>query len=275
MNQSFNESPCPVGSYCPLGSFDPTQSYCQASTFSDIFQIRSQDECQPCLRGSYCDGTAGEKADCDAGNNCENGSDNNGPTSCPVGHECSNGFANPCPSETYQDEPNQTTCKQCPDGVYCETVGSETYSSERCANGYFCEKGAKRKDPTEDPNGNDNYGACPVGHYCQDGIKTELKIVLLVSFAIELVLKHSMLQVVNVLLVVSVLKPQQAKKHVPRELTEVKLELEAVLTVSHVKVVTFVVQALPILITLTYVPSVITTSSEPKHSIRMLLLLLH
>ena len=84
-----------------------------------------------------------------------------------------NGFANPCPSGTYQDEPNQTTCKQCPPGVYCEAAGSETFSSDQCADGYFCEEGAKRKYPTEDPTGNDNYGACPVGHYCRDGIKRE------------------------------------------------------------------------------------------------------
>ena len=89
-------------------------------------------------------------------------------------------------------------------------------------------------------------------------IKVDVKIVLLVSFVMALVLKHSL--VLNVLLAVSVWKEQQAKKHVPRELTEVKMELEAVLTVSHVKVVTFVVQALPVLITLTYVPSVITAS---------------
>ena len=68
-------------------------------------------------------------------------------------------------------------------------------------------------------------------------IKVDVKIVLLVSFVMALVLKHSL--VLNVLLAVSVWKEQQAKKHVPRELTEVKMELEAVLTVSHVKVVTF------------------------------------
>ena len=106
-------------------------------------------------------------------------------------------------------------------------------------------------------------------------IKVHVKVVLLVSFVMELVLKHSMFQVVNVLLVVSVLKAQQAKKHVPRELTEVKLEPEAVPTVSHVKVVTFVVQALPILMTLTYVPSAITVSSEPNHPMGTPLLQLH
>ena len=68
-------------------------------------------------------------------------------------------------------------------------------------------------------------------------IKVHVKIVLLVSFVMALVLKHSL--VLNVLLAVSVWKEQQAKKHVPRELTEVKMELEAVLTVSHVKVVIF------------------------------------
>ena len=81
--------------------------------------------------------------------------------------------------------------------------------------------------------------------------RVHVKIVLLVSSVMELVLKH--LMVVNVQLVVSVLKEQLAKKHVPKELTEVKLEPEAVLIVSHVKAVTFVMQVLPILMAPTYV----------------------
>ena len=89
-----------------------------------------------------------------------------------------------------------------------------------------------------------------------DNTKTKLtrvhvKIVLLVSSVMELVLKH--LMVVNVQLVVSVLKEQLVKKHVPKELTEVKSEPEAVLIVSHVKAVTFVMQVLPILMAPTYV----------------------
>jgi len=104
-------------------------------------------------------------------------------------------------------------------------------------------------------------------------IKVHVKIVLLVSFVMEPVLKHSI--AVNVLQVVSVLKVQQAKRHVPRELTEVKLEREAVLTVSHVRVVTFVMHVLLLLMTLTYVPSVITASSEPNHPMGTPLLQLH
>ena len=104
-------------------------------------------------------------------------------------------------------------------------------------------------------------------------IKVHVKIVLLVSFVMELVLKH--LLVLNVLLVIFVLKGQQARKHAPKELIEVRLEQEAVQIVNHVKAVTFVVQALPNLMVPTYALSGITASSEPDHSMETLLLLLH
>ena len=94
-------------------------------------------------------------------------------------------------------------------------------------------------------------------------IKVHVKIVLLVSFVMQLVLKH--LLTVNVLLEAFVSKEPQWKKHVPKELTEAKLEQEALQIASRAKVVTSVVQALPNLMTVTYVPLGITVSSVLSH----------
>lgn len=70
------------------------------------------------------------------------------PVECPIGTyvNAANDACLDCPANTYQDQPNQLTCKDCPSGTETADVGSDSVDDcqGRCQeinqlhNGYRC-----------------------------------------------------------------------------------------------------------------------------------------
>ncbi|CCI46527.1 unnamed protein product [Albugo candida] len=135
---------CHRGFYCPKGAGQ--QLACPPGTFNPI----EQGECLECPEGMYCVANT------------------HTPKVCPYGSYCPAGthLPLPCPSGTYGNdtrlsEPSQ--CTRCTAGNYC--VNGRITGT--CAAGYVCRKHNSSPFPEES---HDEGGACPLGHYCPEGI---------------------------------------------------------------------------------------------------------
>ncbi|KAG7238706.1 hypothetical protein INR49_031222, partial [Caranx melampygus] len=53
LSQAAGGGPCPAGHYCPRATVHPLP--CPRGTFSNLTKSVSQEDCQPCLPGYYCD----------------------------------------------------------------------------------------------------------------------------------------------------------------------------------------------------------------------------
>ena len=66
---------------------------------------------------------------------------------CSAGYFCQTGSPSEtlCPSGSYQDEAGQSTCKNCPEGFYCDSsVGPiVNYTLYSCPEGHYCPNGTK------------------------------------------------------------------------------------------------------------------------------------
>ncbi|CAG5113760.1 Oidioi.mRNA.OKI2018_I69.chr2.g7850.t1.cds [Oikopleura dioica] len=151
--------PCGLGKYCPKGT--PAEIACPMGTYNDIGGLS---ECLPCEPGYYCDnffGTVNPKI-CPVGTYCPN---NNTivPISCPPG------TYNPV-SEIGSEPVSKDSCLPCPEGKFCPDPGMGGFGSNGtydCDPGFYCEEGARERDPDTDMN-----KPCPTGKYCPnaDGI---------------------------------------------------------------------------------------------------------
>ena len=140
------------GHYCPKKSH--AQIPCQPGTYQDE---EMKQLCDPCIAGHYCNNYATKSiADMKI---------------CPSGYFCPDGtssFTNhPCPIGTFgrkEGLKHIDQCSICPSGMYCDVEGA-TNATGFCAEGYYCKKGAKSKNPTEGPHAN----ICTQGNYCPVG----------------------------------------------------------------------------------------------------------
>ncbi|CBY12491.1 unnamed protein product [Oikopleura dioica] len=153
--------PCGLGKYCPKAT--PVEISCPMGTYNDIGGLS---ECIPCEPGYFCPlGILGGTIN---------------PQICPIGTYCPfNNTIVPlsCPPGTYNpvsevgSEPiSIDACLPCPEGQFCPEPGMGGFGSNGtydCDPGFYCESGARERDPDTAEN-----GPCPAGKYCPnaDGI---------------------------------------------------------------------------------------------------------
>ncbi|KAL0973027.1 hypothetical protein UPYG_G00197910 [Umbra pygmaea] len=182
--QSAGGGPCPVGHYCPTGTIHPQP--CPVGTFSNLTKLVSQNSCETCSPGFYCDksGLTAPAGECWEGFYCWHGAvvPNNpirdstgGP--CPPGYYCPKGSASPkaCPQGTVNVDEGQSSCSPCPQGYYCPG-NSSNYETNECPVGHYCPTGTSSRDQYPCPAGttNPNTGMegpeeclpCQPGFFC-------------------------------------------------------------------------------------------------------------
>nr|XP_006821767.1 PREDICTED: uncharacterized protein LOC100369099 [Saccoglossus kowalevskii] len=168
---------CVAGYYCPESTQGSHQYPCLEGYYSNITQLETHAQCQPCPGGTYCDGQGlTAYADvCDAGFVCVSAANNSRPTDGLTGYECQPGYYCPkgsdqgikCPVGTFSDEyglENVTECQACTPGYYCQTEGL-TAPTGPCLPGFYCTLGAIDPNPISEVYGD----TCPAGRYCPEG----------------------------------------------------------------------------------------------------------
>ncbi|KAG7455700.1 SCO-spondin-like isoform X1, partial [Solea senegalensis] len=178
--------PCPVGHYCPQATIHPLP--CPRGTFSNLTKLISQENCQPCLPGYYCNtmGLSAPSGECLEGFFCLGGADRPDPPlrdshggPCPKGYYCSEGSVTPqlCPQGTISKEDGRASCSACPQGFYCSGSGNGSSSeSDECPVGHYCPSGTWSKHQYPCPPGSINPHTrmtthqdclpCPPGFFC-------------------------------------------------------------------------------------------------------------
>lgn len=169
---------CPTGKYCE-GENTITPEDCPAGTFSDLYGLTSEDECQALAWGYYSDDTGltnwnlGDS--CDSLKYCEVNTDNTPNTitssdmqDCDPGSYCGVGeiLPNLCPPGTYGTDPASATnnCASCPVDYYCPEFGMTDPSAHgntyKCPDGYLCLGGAIHPSNRDDV----TIKFCPEGY---------------------------------------------------------------------------------------------------------------
>ncbi|XP_036928145.1 uncharacterized protein LOC119004899 isoform X4 [Acanthopagrus latus] len=187
LSQAAGEGgPCPAGHYCPEATVHPLP--CPRGTFSNRTTLVSQEDCQPCLPGYYCDavGLSAPSGECWEGFFCLEGADRPDPPlrdrrggPCPKGYYCSEGSVAPqqCPLGTISTEDGQASCSACPQGFYCPGRHNGSLSrSYECPLGHYCPSGTWSKHQYPCPAGSINPNTrmaklqdclpCPPGSFC-------------------------------------------------------------------------------------------------------------
>lgn len=166
---------CPKGHFCPAGTYDPEK--CPEGTSSNSTFNQNITGCQPCLPGYYCNAKGLEEPSgkCDPGFFCPGGQKTKRPAEyvCTPGHSCPTGSVNQqaCGSGTYQDEHQQSTCKTCPEGYFCDgTILNATHCThgvqfpEPCVTGHYCPNGTKFAQEHKCPPGKKQALCIPTLH---------------------------------------------------------------------------------------------------------------
>ncbi|XP_033971267.1 zonadhesin-like [Trematomus bernacchii] len=177
--------PCPAGHYCPQAAINPLP--CPRGTFSDLTKLASQEDCQPCLPGYYCDaaGLSVPSGECWEGFFCLGGADRPDPPlidsrggPCPKGYYCSEGSVAPqqCPLGTISTEDSRAGCGACPQGFYCPGNNGSLSRTYECPVGHYCPSGTWSKHQYPCPAGSINPHTrmaqpqdclpCPPGSFC-------------------------------------------------------------------------------------------------------------
>ncbi|XP_035857407.1 zonadhesin-like [Sander lucioperca] len=187
LSQAAEEGgPCPAGHYCPQATIHPLP--CPRGTFSNLTKLVSQDDCQPCLPGYYCDaaGLSAPSGECWEGFFCLGGADRPDPPlrdsrggPCPKGYYCSEGSVAPqqCPVGTISVEDGRASCSACPQGFYCPGRHNGSLSrTYECPVGHYCPSGTWSKHQYPCPAGSinpytrmaqpQNCLPCPPGSFC-------------------------------------------------------------------------------------------------------------
>nr|XP_047130962.1 uncharacterized protein LOC100202447 isoform X1 [Hydra vulgaris] len=178
---------CPQGKYCPIGSSSPTN--CPYGTFSNSTGNKGVQDCLSCTSGWFCgsQGLIEPSGKCSEGFYCPGGQNTSRPSEyrCMPGHHCPIGSSNPhaCFSGSYQNEFEQSACKECLAGFYCDGfVLNDTEClygvqyPKSCPNGYYCLNGSITGRENACPEGtyNNRTGLrlesecedCPAGKFC-------------------------------------------------------------------------------------------------------------
>ena len=137
--------PCPPYSYCPNGTITPIT--CPNGTYTDIgiTGLVSQDSCQPCPRGKFCQ-NGRPSGNCSGGYLCYEGSKIPNPNDgvqgiiCPLGYYCPPGALakQVCPEGlviSVTGANSSTDCQKCPAGLICS---KESSIPKPCDRGYYC-----------------------------------------------------------------------------------------------------------------------------------------
>lgn len=149
---------CPAGYYCPSGTTYSTQYPCPAGTFNPLQGQQTNDACQSCSSGSYCNtkGASAVTGPCDPGFYCNSGSTSSRPRNTSEGGgRCTQGFY--CPS-------GSSSAVSCDPGSYCPDDQMSAVAGD-CYNGYYCTSEATSPTPTDGTTGN----ICSAQYYCPAG----------------------------------------------------------------------------------------------------------
>lgn len=148
-NDGVTGGRCPRGYYCPAGSAFAVP--CEPGYYLDSPGATNKRSCKSCPRGKFCNGTGLEDptGNCSSGYYCPGGQATDKPVnlSCPIGHYClqGDGDARPCPSGTYQDLRQKSSCSECPESFYCNATFRpvDNYKLYVCPQGYYCPSGTE------------------------------------------------------------------------------------------------------------------------------------
>lgn len=171
---------CPEGFFCPEGSSHPYP--CPVGTFSNLTHITSALECLLCTAGFYCqiEALTSPSGPCSEGFYCPIGSQSPRPKICNIGHYCPLGSEAPlpCSGATYSDNMQESECRLCPSGWYCDAG----LIVDLCPAGHFCLEGISF-DWSPCPIGTfsnvtglgsvDECTPCSPGHFCGEIAATE------------------------------------------------------------------------------------------------------
>ncbi|XP_039224464.1 multiple epidermal growth factor-like domains protein 6 [Crotalus tigris] len=129
---------CPPGTYCPIGSSAPI--LCPAGTYSNTSGLRYQKQCLDCPPGLYCDGTntVAPTGPCKPGYFCTGSARTSTQMMVKEGQYALEGAFQPelCPPGTFQPSLAQSSCRECPAGMFCNQTG--LVEPLACPKGHFC-----------------------------------------------------------------------------------------------------------------------------------------
>ena len=132
---------CPVGSYCAAGSSAPTA--CKAGTVGRRVNLTSDEDCEPCPKGSFC--SAGIEFKCPESTYQPQVSRSSA-VACEACAEFSESLAGSgsvsackCVKDYYDfiDDPGDVECRRCPIGSACEEESGHTLASLPLRPGYW------------------------------------------------------------------------------------------------------------------------------------------
>ena len=195
---------CPATMYCPAGV--DAGILCPNGTYNTENGLEEPAQCRNCTAGRYCqDGEI--KGQCDAGYHCYSGAKaaNDSDLVCPLNHYCEAGtsVAVRCPSgkiRTTTGAESPSDCSDCTAGHYCPETSDGVEII--CPAGFYCESGVTQPTACDvgkyvDTTGSTSEAACqnctagslcnlqgvgllsefqcPVGSYCETGVRTDTK----------------------------------------------------------------------------------------------------
>ncbi|XP_061449372.1 neurogenic locus notch homolog protein 4-like [Rhineura floridana] len=170
---SANYTNCPAGHFCPRNTKFATQFPCPRGTYSEIPNIKTVSECQPCPPGKFCSkpGLISPDGICMPGWYCPPGSTSGKPAS-PGNHTGSatqaSGLIRMCQAGTFCPEGSSVPIP-CSPGFYC--ASSELAApSGPCDAGFYCTGASTLPNPTDGAVGD----ICPRGHVCPQGSSSPL-----------------------------------------------------------------------------------------------------
>ena len=191
---------CPEGNFCPCGVGIPIP--CPIGTIGRAVGLISQEECEACPPGQYCDrpGLSNPAGLCSPGYYCTLGSYTSTPPFlgpphtdssseiggiCPPRGYCEPGSSEPtpCPPGTYLNETGKASvndCLMCTPGWFCNGTASAGPVG-LCEPGYYCPGGAENATQVEAPIGHyTGYGdsqpiPCPPGTYNPETAQPECR----------------------------------------------------------------------------------------------------
>ena len=167
---------CREGKYCESGM---GEIVCDDFYYNPQNGLTNNGACRECPPGRLCE-EGFEVASCEGGRYCSRATPS---TACAIGHKCPEGIVMqvPCNKGSYQDQPEESECKDCLVNMYCDGVTDLSdpiiidpiIVPVPCPDGYKCAEKSERPYDTPCEPGNVGTGdnvspceICPLGRYC-------------------------------------------------------------------------------------------------------------